>query len=64
MIQLAKPVRQIIEKFIAAEEPLHSITRVHGLQPLVIHTIILTTSQRNWKPYIQYLAERLESLVT
>ena len=63
MVQLAKPIRNIIEKVIAGDKPRSSTTREHWLQPIVIHTMILTMSQRRWKPYIQYLAERLASLV-
>lgn len=63
MVQLAKPIRNIIEKVIAGDNPRSSTTRGHWLQPIVIHTMILTMSQRKWKSYIQYLAERLASLV-
>lgn len=64
IIQLAKPIRTIIEKVIAGERPRSSTNCGHWLQPIVIHSMILTISQRRWKYYIRYLAERLSSLVS
>jgi hypothetical protein len=63
MVQLAKPIRNVIEKVVAGDKPHSSTTSGHWLRPIVIHTIILTMSQRNWKSYIRYLADRLSSLV-
>ena len=64
MVQLAKPIRNIIEKVIAGAKPRSSTTRGHWLLPILVHTMILTMSQRKWKTYIHYLAERLASLVS
>ncbi len=64
MVQLAKPIRNIIEKVIAGAKPRSSTTRGHWLLPILIHTMILTMSQREWKTYIHYLAKRLASLVS
>lgn len=64
IVQLAKPIRNNIEKVIAGDGPPSSTTRGHWLLPIVIHTMIMTMSQRNWKTYIQYLAKRLATLVS
>ena len=63
MVQLAEPLRNIIEQGLIENEASGRLIHGHWLQPIVIHALILTSSQRQWRRYIKYLAESLSNLV-
>lgn len=61
-VQLAKPIRDVIDIHREGDGCVASNTPADRLHPVTLHILIFTRSHRNWKRYIGYLAERLSDL--